>query len=124
MGIRERFVALGQSRSDAEADELRGRHAEDQTPQDVTLLSACSPGDVVSVMGTIRSVTIRPAGRAPGTDIEIFDGSGSVNVVWMGRRRMAGIQTGRGIVVHGRMTCTTDNPTIYNPRYELAPLPL
>jgi hypothetical protein len=123
MGIRERFAALGQSRSDAEADELRGRHADDETPRDVTLLSACSPGDVVSVMGTIRSVTIRPAGRAPGTDIEIFDGSGSVNVVWMGRRRMAGIQAGRGIVVHGRMTCTTDNPTIYNPRYELAPLP-
>jgi hypothetical protein len=122
MGIRERFVALGQSRSEAEANELRERLTDDQISHDVAPLSTCSPGDVVSVMGTIRSVTIRPAGRAPGTDIEIFDGSGSVNVVWMGRRRMAGIQPGRGIVVHGRMTCTTDNPTIYNPRYELAPL--
>jgi hypothetical protein len=122
MGIRDRFVALGQSRSEAEADELRSRLALDETPPDVTPLSSCSPGDVVCVMGTIRSVTIRPAGRAPGTDIEIFDGSGSVNVVWMGRRRMAGISAGRGIIVHGRMTCTTENPTIYNPRYELAPI--
>jgi hypothetical protein len=122
MGLRERFIALGQSRSEAEADELRERITGDRISRDVAPLSTCSPGDVVSVMGTIRSVTIRPAGRAPGTDIEIFDGSGSVNVVWMGRRRMAGIQAGRGIVVHGRMTCTTDNPTIYNPRYELAPL--
>ena len=27
----------------------------------------------------------------------------------------------RTIVVRGRLTCNTDNPTIYNPRYELKP---
>lgn len=122
MGIRDRMSALTQTRSEAEADELRGRMQGSSEGGSITPLAACVPGEVVSVMGTIRSVTIRPAGRTPGTDIEIYDGSGKVHVVWMGRRRMPGVVAGRGIVVHGRMTCTTDNPTIYNPRYELSPL--
>lgn len=122
MGIRERLSALTQTQGEAEADELRGRYHDAAEEAGITPLAACVPGDVVSVSGTIQSVTIRPAGRAPGTDVEIYDGSGKVHVVWMGRRRIPGVVTGRGIVVHGRMTCTTDNPTIFNPRYELAPL--
>ncbi len=51
----------------------------------------------------------------------LYDGSGSVTVIWLGRRRIPGIDAGRTIVVRGRLTCNTDNPTIYNPRYELKP---
>ena len=69
----------------------------------------------------VRSVTIRPQGKTPALEIELYDGSGSVTVVWLGRRRIPGIDAGRTIVVRGRLTCNTDNPTIYNPRYELKP---
>ena len=40
----------------------------------------------------------------------------------LGRRRIPGIDPGRTIVVCGRLTCTTDHPTVYNPKYELKPL--
>lgn len=122
MGLLQRIAALGQSQDEAEAEELRSRFGPSAQASGTIPVSSCVPGDLVCVKGTVRCVTMRPAGRAPGTDIEIYDGTGSVHVVWMGRRRIPGIVVGREIVVHGRMTCTTENPTIFNPRYELAPL--
>ena len=35
--------------------------------------------------------------------------------------RIPGIEAGRSMVVRGRLTCNTDNPTIYNPLYKLKP---
>ena len=87
----------------------------------LTAIDCCTPGQTVTVRGMVRSVTLRPQGTAPALEIELYDGSGSVSVVWLGRRRIPGIDAGRTIVVRGRLTCNTDNPTIYNPRYELKP---
>ena len=53
--------------------------------------------------------------------IELYDGSGTITVVWLGRRAIPGIDPGRTMVVCGRLTCNTENPTIYNPKYELKP---
>ncbi len=66
-------------------------------------------------------MTIRPRSTVPALEIELYDGSGSVSVVWLGRRRIPGIDPGRKITVRGRLTCNTARPTIYNPRYELKP---
>ncbi len=55
-------------------------------------------------------------------EAELFDGSGRILLVWLGRRRIRGVDPGRAIVVHGRITCTLDRPAIFNPRYELRPL--
>ena len=86
-------------------------------------ISSCQPGEPVVVRGIVRSVTLRPSTTVPALEIELDDGTGSINVVWLGRRRIPGIDSGRSMVVCGRMTCTTENPTIYNPRYELKPMP-
>ena len=87
----------------------------------LTAIDCCTPGQTVTVRGMVRSVTLRPKSHAPALEIDLYDGSGSVSVVWLGRRRIPGIDAGRTIVVRGRLTCNTENPTIYNPRYELKP---
>jgi hypothetical protein len=66
-------------------------------------------------------MTIRPRSTVPALEIDLYDGSGSLTVVWLGRRRIPGIDPGRSMTVRGRLTCNTDRPTIYNPRYELKP---
>jgi DNA/RNA endonuclease YhcR with UshA esterase domain len=54
-------------------------------------------------------------------EAELWDGTGTVTLVWLGRRDIAGIEPGRKLVVHGRMTTLKGQRAIYNPRYELQP---
>lgn len=105
------------SHSRAEAAELRRGAA----GAGATLVSSCVRGDAVTVSGVLQSVTLQPRAGLPATEAVIYDGSGQMVVVWLGRRRVAGIVPGRGITVHGRITCNGDIRTIFNPRYELLP---
>ncbi len=84
-------------------------------------IDCCTPGQTVTVKGMVRSLTLQPRSKVPALEVELYDGTGSVSVVWLGRRRIPGIEAGRTMVVTGRLTCNTDRPTIYNPRYELRP---
>lgn len=111
---------LTRTQAQVEADELQAE-LRCEEKDDLTPICSCTPGEAVTVRGMVRSVTIRPRSHAPALEIELYDGSGSVSVVWLGRRRIPGIDPGRTMVVHGRLTCNTEDPTIYNPRYELKP---
>lgn len=105
------------SRREEEASDLQAELLAD----DVSPIRECSPGAVVDVVGTVRSVTVRPRNEAPALEIELYDGTGTLHCVWLGRRSIAGIRPGRRMVVHGRLTCTDDHPIVFNPRYELKP---
>lgn len=107
------------SRAQQEAEELQLQtRAEHSTP-----IAACRHGEVATVSGTIRSVTVRPKSQSAALEAEVYDGSGAVRVVWLGRRSISGIDAGRRVTVHGRITCPGAMPTIFNPRYELKPAP-
>jgi hypothetical protein len=73
------------------------------------------------VCGTLRSVTLRPRAGVPALVAELYDGSGTVQVVWLGRRQIAGIQAGRRIRVHGRIARRDGARVLFNPSYELLP---
>lgn len=108
------------TQAEAEADELQRENL--AAAKDLTRIDCCNPGATVTVRGMVRSMTIRPKSTVPALEIELYDGSGSVAVVWLGRRRIPGIEPGRSMVVTGRLTCNADSPTIFNPRYELKPI--
>ncbi len=74
---------------------------------------------MVTLRGTLRMVTLRPRGGVPALEAELYDGSGVVTVVWLGRRRIAGIDPGRAISARGRIGVHDGVRTMYNPRYEL-----
>ena len=71
------------------------------------------------IQGSLRTVTLRPRGGVPALEAELYDGSGTILVIWLGRRRIAGIFPGRQIRVEGRIGVHSDTRIIYNPRYEL-----
>lgn len=99
------------------AQEHERRH-----PGEVVLpIRSCTPGQTVTVSGTIAKMAVQPEGSAPSLEVELRDDSGHVFVIWLGRRRIPGLHEGRSLVIHGRLNCVTDHPTIYNPRYELLP---
>jgi len=77
--------------------------------------------DRVRLRGTLRTVTLRPRGGVPALEAELFDGSGVITVVWLGRRRIAGISPGRSMEIQGRIGQQDGQRIMYNPRYELIP---
>lgn len=76
--------------------------------------------DVCTLHGTLRQVTVRPHGGVAALEAELYDGTGSVTLVWLGRRRIAGITCGREMTVHGRLGCSDGERRLFNPRYELS----
>ena len=113
-----KFAATTAELESKELQDQFGALAEIQTQ----LIGQCQPGSQVEVGGNIRSVSVQRSLKSPSLEIELYDGSGVVTVVWMGRRTIPGIVAGRTLKVCGRLTCNTDRPIIFNPRYELRPL--
>lgn len=87
-------------------------------------IGSCQRGHAVCVHGVIRSVTLRPRASAPSLEAEVYDGSGHITLVWLGHRRLSGVDVGRPITAHGRVTCPQGTTTIFNPIYELYPEPV
>lgn len=81
----------------------------------------CSAGDKVQVLGTLRTVELRPAGEVATLVAELYDGTDSIDLVWLGRRAIAGIDAGRRVRVTGRIASRDGHKAMYNPRYELLP---
>jgi hypothetical protein len=80
----------------------------------------CHRGQEVTMVGTLRSVETNAKGCAGGVRAELFDGTDSVMLVWLGQRRIPGIESGRTLRVHGRIgTLDNGHKAIYNPHYEI-----
>jgi hypothetical protein len=85
-------------------------------------ISDCSDRQIVSVTGTLRTVTLRPRAGVPALEAELFDGSAALDVVWLGRRSIVGIEPGRMIIASGRISMNRGRPVLFNPKYELRPV--
>lgn len=85
--------------------------------------SACvndvARGDRATLTGRIRTVAIGGGEDHLGVTAEVFDGTGAVEVCWLGQRAIPGIDTGRYIRVTGRVGVRDGRKIMFNPRYEL-----
>lgn len=120
MGLKERLRDLARTESQLEADEIRRR-----TISDPGAAVACA-GQLVdrqpaTVAGCVRCITLPPRQGMPVLVAELFDGDRSVNLVWIGRRRIAGIEPGVFLTAEGRIAKVKGLPTIFNPTYQIVP---
>jgi hypothetical protein len=118
-GLREAWHTLFASRTELEAAEER----QETSRSGCSAVADLVPRRRARVSGVLRSVRLRPATEVPAIEAELFDGSGSLRVVWLGRREVAGIEPGRRLRLEGLICFQSGRPTVYNPRYELAPKP-
>jgi hypothetical protein len=79
----------------------------------------CKSGQEVTVLGRLRSVELCPRDAAATLEAELYDGTEGVTLVWLGRRRIAGIEPGRTIKARGRIAVRDGRKVLYNPYYEL-----
>jgi RecG-like helicase len=104
-------------------EELQSRELQQDTVAvGCTPIQQCHDRQVVTVTGTLRAVTLRPRAGVPALEAQLFDGSGALDVVWLGRRSIAGIEPGRKIIVSGRVSVNRGRPVLFNPKYELRPV--
>lgn len=117
-GLISRVTArLARTESDLEAQDLQ----EDSGRLGGTRIIDLVDRSEASVCGAVRSVTMRPRVNVPAVVVEIYDGSKTLNLIWLGRRRIGGVVPGTYLTVHGRVTFQHGIPTIFNPAYEIRP---
>lgn len=94
---------------------------ENPTPddQESTPIRGVRPRERVTVVGEVRTVSLRPLVEVPALDVELWDGTGAVHLVWLGRRSIVGIAPGLRLRATGRVTEHRRAPTIFNPAYEI-----
>ena len=111
-----RTISRWASADDQEARDLRRTFS----TEGVLCVADAPDREPVRLRGTLRTVTLRPRGGVPALEAELYDGTGTVIIIWLGRRRIAGIGPGRSMEVVGRIGRLPDGSRIlYNPRYEL-----
>ncbi len=117
-GIFSRVTArLARTELELEAQELQ----EDTGRLGATPIAEVADRSHASVCGAVRSVTLRPRVNVPALVVELYDGSKTLNLVWLGRRRIGGIVPGTYLTAHGRVTYKLGVPTMFNPAYEIKP---
>ena len=98
-----------------EAGELKS----DAAKAGCQLISSQADRCLATIHGVLRSVTLRPVDGVTALEAELYDGSDSVTLVWLGRRTIEGVKAGRQLTAHGRIGMRGTTRVIYNPRYEL-----
>jgi hypothetical protein len=116
--FRRMMDRLSRSQEDLEREELR----EDAQASGCTQISDCGDRQIVRVAGTLRTVTLRPRAGVPALEAELFDGTAPLDVVWLGRRSIAGIEPGRRLIASGRISVSHGRRVLFNPTYEIRPL--
>ncbi|MGN9841817.1 OB-fold nucleic acid binding domain-containing protein [Nonomuraea sp. H19] len=116
-GLRGFLSRLASPQSEIEAQELR----EDADEVGATPIASCGGRRRFCVAGTLRTVTLRPRGGAPALEAELYDGSDVIDLVWLGRRKIVGIEPGRTVKAEGLVSMQDGRKVMFNPRYELRP---
>jgi hypothetical protein len=114
--LRKAFQKLTASPDQLVADEL----VEERDARQCHAIDDVRDRQLVVVFGHVKSVSLAPRAGTPTLEAALYDGSGVVTLVWLGRRQIVGIKPGVHLTAEGRVSCHEDGRrVIYNPRYEL-----
>jgi RecG-like helicase len=72
------------------------------------------------VAGVVRRITVRPLEGHESLEALLYDGTGEVTVVWMGRRSIAGMSLGTKLVVEGMLAEQQGERRLVNPTFEFS----
>lgn len=113
--MRRAMKKLSATPAELEADELE----EERKIRGCQTIEGVSDRELVTVYGHVKNVSVAPSAGTPTLEAALYDGSGIVTLVWLGRRTIPGIRPGADLVARGRVSCQPGRRVIYNPRYEL-----
>jgi hypothetical protein len=85
-----------------------------------TPIGQAHPQEWAAVSGVIRSSTAMALRGCPACRCTITDGTGELDLIFLGRVEVPGLEAGRHCSAEGMAACRDDRIVIWNPRYSLA----
>jgi hypothetical protein len=73
------------------------------------------------VSGTIRSTKISRMGASPAFRAQLIDGTGTLDLVFLGRRGIPGLDVGSRCTIEGTVLAKGRRLTVLNPLYRIEP---
>ncbi|WP_075889697.1 MULTISPECIES: hypothetical protein [Actinomyces] len=105
----------GTSREAIEADdEVRSRLSRGTIP-----ISEVQERHKVVVSGVLQSITYSPVDGPVRLLATLYDGTGTIELRWLGRRAIPGISVGRHLEVEGTASLHIDHLVLIDPLYRL-----
>jgi RecG-like helicase len=71
--------------------------------------------------GRIRSVYVGPVSGSPALEAELYDETGGITLIFLGRRSIPGVEPGAKMRVEGMVGETEGYLAMFNPSYRLLP---
>lgn len=118
-GVWQRLLRrwMNATREAQEADEeQRSRRSRGTVP-----LSEVRERQRVVVSGLIQSVTYSPVDGPRRLVVMLYDGTGTIEIRWLGRRSVPGIKVGGHIEAQGTAVLVRDHLALIDPTYRILP---
>lgn len=88
---------------------------------DIVSIGKAPLREPVRLGGEVQAIHVVPRAGSPSLEVEVSDGTGKVVAVFTGRRRIAGISCGRGVLIEGVARSEARRLVVLNPHYTLLP---
>jgi hypothetical protein len=86
----------------------------------VVRIREVEPRSRSKLAGVVRRITIHPLEGHEALEALLYDGTGQISVVWMGRRSIAGLSLGTKLVVEGMIGEQQGERRLVNPTFEFS----
>ena len=106
---------LGSSVTELERTRLQKRF----NGLDLTPLADVALRRPIRVGGEVSRIVIAPRSGVPTLEVMVTDGTGTITAVFTGRRRIAGLEHGRAVILEGVAVRERDQTLVFNPAYTL-----
>ena len=84
----------------------------------VVPIAQAPPRTPVKLAGVVKRITVNPVQGNESLEAQLTDGTGIVQIVWMGRRSIPGLTLGTRVVVDGVVAEQRTGRKMVNPRFE------
>jgi RecG-like helicase len=105
----------------AESDEQRYAQEIEEWASSVpgtVRIREAAPRSHLKLAGVVRRITIRPLEGNESLEALLYDGTGEVTLVWMGRRSIPGLRLGTRLLVDGVIAEQRGELRMVNPTFE------
>jgi len=106
---------LSQSREDLEGERLHER-LKDLGIQSIASAPTRTP---VLLAGEVQGLQVVPRAGSPSLEVTVSDGTGRAVAVFTGRRRLAGVDCGRRVLIEGVGRSERGRLIVLNPAYTI-----
>jgi hypothetical protein len=117
VGLKDLRKRLSSSVEDLDRARLQTRYA----GLGVTKIGELPLRVPVRLGGEVTAMQVVPRAGSPSLEVTISDGSGRAIAVFTGRRRIHGVEPGRGMLLEGVCRKDRGRVSLWNPAYTLLP---